>query len=37
MRGEVSDSQLLHLERAGLSAAQIAETVAHTALNIFRN
>ena len=36
-RGEVSDADLSSARSAGLSNAQIAEVIAHVALNIFTN
>lgn len=36
-RGRVTDAELAELRAAGVSEAEIVETVAHTALNIFTN
>lgn len=36
-RGDISDHELAEARRAGLSDAEIAETVAHVALNVFTN
>ena len=36
-RGGVSDEELAHVRAAGLSDAEIAEIIAHVALNVFTN
>ena len=36
-RGDVSDEELAHVRAAGVSDAEIAEIIAHVALNVFTN